>query len=913
MRADLIGRDSELDTLFGAIGSVEVHGQAILLTGDPGVGKSSILRAAAEMAGKDGRLVLRTSGIETESALPYAGLHYLLAPLLGAADTLPPVQQRAILTAFGLADGPAPEVFLIALAALGLITGMAVSCPVVAVIDDMHWLDPPTNDVLAFVARRISQDPVVIIGAVRPGHDIAYSASKPYAIDLRGLDDGQSREVLSHTAMDLSPRDRQMILDQARGNPLALTELPAAWRSASRSTVSSVSAVMPLSGRLERAFAARVTELPAPTRDALLVAAVSSEGTLSEILAAASLLRGTSITTSDLEAAQSADILRFDEAKIEFRHPLVRSGILQHESVGRRQAANAAMGHVLYDQPYRRAWHRAQAVYGPDDAVADELDASHSECIRRGSIVAAISALERSAQLTTSSHTRGRRLLLAAQLAFGLGRADLVDHLVTAAEQNDLSDLDQARVEYLREIFNDGAPGDSRRVLDLTNSARRSAAAGDDDLALDLLLGAALRCWWADTGAAARARVAEVVEGLTLPQDDPRCIASIAIAEPLLKGTQTIQRLSAIRVESITDAEQLRLLGIAARVVGDEPRAADFFDRAEAKLRDQGRLGLLSHVLAVGAAVHVELGDWRKAVESVEQGLQLAEETRQPNWSTGITAVEAMVAGLTGDTEKAHQRADEVERASTSRVINDALCNAQLARGFAYLSSGHHADAYAALKVVFDPTDRHHHSREHLSGVMFLAEAARHCDQVDDARHIIERVEKIAEVTTSPVLATQLLYARAVLADDDTAEAHFVDGLAYDLTRWPWTRARIQLAYGYWLRRQRRVAESREPLSAALVTFDRIGATAWAQEARSELRATGARDAADDPTTAVARLSAQELRIARLAATGLSNREIGQQLYLSPRTVGAHLYRMFPKLGIRTRAQLGARLEAEQV
>jgi DNA-binding CsgD family transcriptional regulator len=307
--------------------------------------------------------------------------------------------------------------------------------------------------------------------------------------------------------------------------------------------------------------------------------------------------------------------------------------------------------------------------------------------------------------------------------------------------------------------------------------------------------------------------------------------------------------------------------------------------------------------------VYIELGDFRKAVESVEEGLQLALDTRQPNWTTGVTAVEAMVLGLTGDVEKALQRAAEVELSSSARVINDALCNAQLARGFAHLSAGRHADAFAALEPVFDPTDRRHHAREQFGGVMFLAEAAVHCDRVEDARPIIDRMEQTAMVTSSPVLATKLLYARAVLADDAVAERLFEAGLAEDLTRWPWTRARIQLAYGIWLRRQRRVAESREPLSAALSTFDLIGATAWAEEARSELRATGARRAADDFESGVAHLSSQELRIARLAAEGMSNREIGQQLYLSPRTVGSHLYRMFPKLGIRNRAQLSARLE----
>lgn len=910
----LVGRDPELKQLSQVLQDIEERGRTVLLRGDPGVGKTSIVKAVVVLAQESDLVVLQTAGIETETGLPYAGLQFLLGPLLSRVDRLPPAQRRALLTAFGLADGTAPEVFLIALAALNLITEEAASRPLIAIVDDMQWLDPPTNEVLAFLARRISRDPVVIIGTVREGHAVPISSSDTDDIVVSPLSEAASRTVLARTGMDLSPRDMQTILDQAQGNPLALTELPAAWRSAARSGVTSVATAMPLSGRLEKAFAARVTGLPEMTRDTLLVAAINSEGRLAEILAGASVLSGVTVTASALEPAEAAGILRFDETNVHFRHPLVRSGILQYESVSRRQAANQAMGNVLYDQPYRRAWHRSQAVYGPDDDVADELDASHLVSVKRGSIMAAIAALERSAQLTTDSQRRARRLLLAAQLAFGLGRADLVDHLVAEAEQNDLTDLDEARVEYLREIFNDGEPGDSVRVFELSDIAHRSSKSGDVDLALELLMGAALRCWWADTGAEARARVGDVVEGLPLDQHDARCIAAIAISQPIDKGTQTIERLSSVRSETVSDADQLRLLGMAARVVGDEPRAAEFFDRAESKLRDQGRLGLLSHVLAVQAAVYVDLGDWRKAVESVEEGLQLASDTGQPNWSTGIIAVDAMVAALTGDADRAMKRIAEVEAASSFRVINDVLCNAQMARGFNLISQGRHAAAYEALKPVFDPADRRHHPREQFSGVMFLAEAAVRCGQHDDARLIIDRLGKVAIVTSSPVLELQLLYARAVLAEDEAAEILFLDALARDLTRWPWIRARLQLAYGYWLRRQRRVSESRAPLSQALTTFEFIGATSWIAEAQAELGASGIRGVtAKDNESAVKCLSAQELRIARLAAEGLSNREIGQQLYLSPRTVGSHLYHIFPKLGIRTRAQLGARLQSTEV
>ena len=631
---------------------------------------------------------------------------------------------------------------------------------------------------------------------------------------------------------------------------------------------------------------------------------MSTEQDLADVIAGTAVLAGRPVTAAVLEAAEHAEILRFDELHVRFRHPLIRSAVLLSEGVTRRRSAHAAMAEVLAHQPHQRSWHRAQAADGPDDDVADDLDLDHLESIRRGAVMAAISALERAAELTTDPALRGHRLLLAAQHAFGLGRADLVDRLVSVAEQNALSALDQARAQWLREIFDDGAPGDANRVFALCATAEQAHAAGDVDLALNLLLSGAMRCWWADTGPSARARVAQVAERLPDVQTDPRCIAVVAVAEPLLRGSQTLAHLSKISVDTVEDAEHLRLLGMAARAIGADPQAADYFARAETKLRAQGRLGLLSHVLAIHAAVRLDLGDWQRAAESAEEARTLARDTGQPVWTNGAAVQEARKVALCGDVGVALQRATEVERDPAIRGINDFMAGAQLARGTALLAADRHADAYDALVTLFTPGDPHHHLREQLSGIMDLVEAAVHCDQRAGALRILARMEALARVTDSPVLATQLLYARPMLANAAEAEELFLVGLRQDLTRWPWVRARIQLAYGCWLRRQRRGPESREPLRLALATFELIGATTWAALARPELRAAGER--IDPPTinSPAALLSTQELQVAQLAAAGLSNKDIGQRLFLSPRTVGSHLYRIFPKLGIRSRAQL---------
>ncbi len=412
--AALVGRSAELAVLIDAVGRIPDGGGALVVHGAAGIGKSVLLAAAEAAAADAGFTVLATTGVENETNLPFAGLYALLLPVLDRAAALAPPQRRALLTAFGQEDGPAPEPFLIGLAALNLLTEAAAARPVLLVVDDVHWLDSPSHQVLGFLARRLGRDPVLLVGTVRDGNASPLLDAGLPTLSVRSLDDAAARALLRRHAGDLGAADHERILGQALGNPLALVELPAAVRSAGAVT-EWTAAPMPLNARLERAFAARLPDLDQPTRDALLVAAVDSENHVAEILAgAAALAPGTPAPgVAVLDAAVAAGLVRIAGARLTFRHPLVRSGVLQSESAFRRQAAHAALAAVLAGEPYRRTWHRAHAIVGPDDDVADELEYAHGIAVGRGSAAAAIAALERSAQLTSSSATRGRRLLLA--------------------------------------------------------------------------------------------------------------------------------------------------------------------------------------------------------------------------------------------------------------------------------------------------------------------------------------------------------------------------------------------------------------------------------------------------------------------------------------------------------------------
>jgi DNA-binding CsgD family transcriptional regulator len=908
---EILGRTDELGALTELVVQLPKVGGAVVIFGDAGIGKSTLVRAAASLGRDADFLVLETTGVEAEAQLPFAGLHQLLRPIMSETDALPAAQRTALLSAFGIDEAHAPDLFMIALAALSLLADAAIRRPVLVVVDDAQWLDQPTHDVLAFIARRVRNDPIGIIASVRTGHSGPLCAAGLAELNLRGLDEASSRALLEVNGAGLSEPARDQILREALGNPLALVELPLAWRDATAHALNVAPRYLPLTDRLERTFAGRLAELSTPARGALLVAAVDSGDELAEILAAASVFVGSDVTVEVLDSAATSGLLRIDATRVYFRHPLARSAVLQSETLARRHAAHAALATVLDDR-YRRVWHRAQSIVGQNDEVADELEASYKDSLRRGSVITAISALERSAELTTDSATRGRRLLLAGEHAFGLGRADMVVRLVDAASRTELMDLDSARMEWLREIFDDGVPGDAARVLELCDVAARAGQAGDADLALNLLLGASLRCWWADAGPVARGRVIQVTRQLTGVDGDPRYVATLGTAAPTIEGRTVVELLSGITVETVTDADTLRLLGQAAHAVGEPVLALDFLDRAETKLREQGRIGHLCQALLLQVLDRVELGDWERAAAIVDEGHRLAEETGQAIWALGKELMGAVVVAMRGDHERALQMAAVAEQAGGGRRLNDLFACVQLARGFAFLSAGRHVEAYEAFRRLFDPDDPAFHEAERFHAVMYLVEASIHAERRDDARAVIGGMEAVALVTPSATLHRQLSYARAVLAGNEDAEGLFVAALSADLVRWPLMRARLELAYGSWLRRHRRAADSRSPLRSAQSTFEVIGATSWAEQARTELRAAGERTSRREETAAGELLSPQELQIARLVAEGLSNREIGQRLFLSPRTVGSHLYRIFPKLDVTSRGQLASRLASRQ-
>jgi DNA-binding CsgD family transcriptional regulator len=904
----LFGREAEVAMLHQLVARIPERGGTLVLRGDPGIGKSALLEEASAAAGAMGLSVLRTAGAQSETGLAFAGLYQLLRPVLTCLHRLPGPQRDALSAAFGALDVPAPDPFLIALAALNLLACAAERVSLLLVVDDAQWLDPPTASAVAFIARRVDAEPIGVLLALRDGMVSVLDGAELPELRLSGLGEQAARELVAASAEGLAPGLRRRVLEIAAGNPLALLELPGALRlddaridGLSRGPVS-------LTSRLERAFIQQVSGLPAQTRDLLLLAATDEHASAAELLAAASLLCEADVGLDASAPAEAAGLAGVVGGSVIFRHPLVRSAVYQSAGAVRQRQAHAALAAVLAGEPDRRLWHVAASTVGPDEFVAREVEALSARLAHRGAVGMAVAAARRAALLSTDPSRRCSRLLSASELALEAGDPGLLTQLVREAEQLNPDGEQRARLTWLQSISADSVPGGQGQTRALVEAAEVAADAGNSHLALHLLFGAAVRCWRSGLGEEIRDRVAVAVERQQVPATHPRRVVTLAMAGPVRWGPVVSQRLAAMEASGDElNADEVYLAGMAARAIGDHDAATRFLGNATTRLRAQGRLGMLVQVLVMRGWVAIAQGNWASADMLVDESGRLAEEVGQSWWGTGALIARATLRGLRGEAEPAELLIAEAEKTAIPQGLSDLMCMIAFARGVTWLSAGQPAGALDHLTRVFDRSDPAYHEAARFMSITYLADASSQSGQRHAAVPILAELERLAQRTPSPALNSGLVYARAVLAPDDEAERLYGVALRSDLRHHPFDRARLQLAYGAWLRRHRRVSESRAPLRAARQVFDALGCVPWAERACQELRASG-EQCPGRVLTAHDLLSTQELQIAQMAATGMTNREIGQRLYLSPRTVGSHLYRLFPKLGVTSRNQLAGAL-----
>jgi DNA-binding CsgD family transcriptional regulator len=900
---ELVGRETESRALVERIDAARAGGGgALVLLGAPGIGKTSLLEAARRHAAASGLHVLRTTGVQSETHLPFAGLHQLLKPVLDDVDRLPASYAKAVQGAFGMSDEAVSSPFVVAMAVLHLLGESAERAPLALLVDDAQWLDGSTVAALAFVARRLESDPIALVVALRDGFPSSFLEARIPVRRIEPLADSHAAALLDATSPDLGPTLRERLLRNAAGNPLALVELATALRSPLEADGVLAGSDLPLTDRLERAFVDRLATLSPATRDFLRIAAANERGMLAELLSAASRLEGPAITIAAVSEAVAAGLVDVDGPELRFRHPLMRSAIQQAMSLEERRATHTALAATFEGDPDRQTWHRASATVGTDASVAADLEAIGRRASRRGAVGVAMQALERAAQLADVPEVRGILLARAAIFAMIMGRASSVLRFLDTIDDEHVPVGERPSVVTMRESYGRSAWSGASRIPEFVAIADQLRREGNFERGMAALFVIANRCWWSNPNEETRGALIDVLDRFEAPPGDARALSIRAMTSPVEQGAFVLDVLERCATDPAAErggpADQQ--LGLAAQAVGDFVRAERYIEARAQYLRAQGMLGGLVSSLLKLAWTKIQLGDWKGAASAASEAERLAEETGQLDLAAAAACATATIAAYRGEIDVAERIAVAGERELSASGVNPQRAMAQWPRGVAALAAGRFDEAYQQLSRIFDPADPAFHPHVRSWVLVDFVEAALHSRHEAEASAIVDELEPIAARARSPLLVAALHYARPALSRDDQEAAFRADA---ELAPWPFTRARLQLAYGIWLRRHRRAADSRAPLRSARDAFDALGALPWGERARQELRASGETSRRRSHDLADA-LSPQELQIARLAAQGLSNKEIGRQLFLSHRTIGSHLYRIFPKLGITARSHL---------
>ncbi|MEU4678913.1 AAA family ATPase [Micromonospora sp. NPDC023737] len=883
------GRESELDDLRRLVTRLPDGGGVLVVRGGAGIGKSSLLSAVAEEAASREIETVTLVGVQAEWRLPFAAAHTLLG-LLGVGE---PPDVGGSLDHYQ---------FQLSLALLNALTTRSAHRPLLILVDDAQWLDRPSWDALAFVGRRLATDPVALILAMRdgPGTETRLARMSVAELHVGPLSEGHSAALLDERAPGLDPRLRARILAEAAGNPLALGELAAAVTRAGEAGLPPSS--LPLTTRLERTFGPLIAEMPVPTRTLLLVAALDDGDRLDEIMGAATLVAGVPLTVEDVEPAIAARLVDVDDSfQLRFRHPLVRSAIKHGATRFQAQQAHAALARATSD-PERAVRHRAAATVGTDEQVADEVDQLATRLRQRGAAGAAAPLWARAAQLTGDLRRRASLLLRALEMRLEVADHEGAARLLRAIVPDDLPTEDQVVLQWLREVADGGWSGVTRLSAHLA-AAEGLSRSGHDDRALYVLFRVAVRGFFSNPDQELRNEWVALLERLDLHELTPRLVATLGLIAPVERGAAVVERLTALLDHPNLTGTDLTELAAGALAVGAPEAATRLAAEAVALNRQQGNLISLTWALAYQAWNANSLGDAFLARAAAAEADGLTAETRQLNYLVPNRLNHGHAEALFGNGDTARAIADECERALLSSGAHTMLALVRVIRGIAALADGRYDEAHEELDAIFDPSSASYHPYVRFSTIAHLAEAGAHCGRREQVTARIRELEPIDAAGPSPLLRVGLHCARALVAPDDQAEGALRAALESGLTAWPFERSRLQLAYGTRLRR-RQPAAARSVLRAAADTFGGLGVRPWAERAQRELRASG--ETRRRPADGIYELTSQELQVARLAAQGLTNREIASRLFLSPRTVGSHLYRIYPKVGVGSRTQLAA-------
>ena len=892
--------------------------QVLVLRGEAGVGKTALLEYVAELA--SGCRCVQVAGIQSDMELPFAGLQQLCAPLLDHLDELPEPQREALNVAFGRGVGETPDRFLVGLAVLSLMAAAAHKKPLLCVIDDAQWLDQVSVQTVGFVARRLLAEPVALVFAVRDGGaDVLVGLPD---LTIGGLSDADARGLLESVMVGgIDPRVRDRIVAETRGIPLAILEVPRNVPATELSGGFWVSGTRHSAGQIEDSFVRRIQSLPADTQRLLLIAAAEPVGDAALFLRAAAQL---GVPIDALGPAEAAGVLEFGP-RMRFHHPLMRSASYRAADLTARREIHRALADATDPQsdPDRRAWHAANAAAGPDDAVAAELETSAGRAQSRGGIAAAATFLERATALTSDPAQRGARALAAAEAKRDAADPAAAHALLAVAELGQLSALQQARIARLR------------AQMDFARSRGGDASAPRVGDTAPALLDAAKRLENVDDYAA-REAYAEAIAAILYAGrlGEPGALADVANAalsalsraaelprpiDLLLKGM--VERITGgvsagagplrIALDAMcklaqSNDLQVRRWMVPAFPILQESAAHDLWDEAIVhqlstavvrQARDAGALAVLPRALVYRAGTHLLAGEFTTATTLIEEANSIAAAT---DHLVPVRYHSLLLAAWRGDPAEAVSLIEATAAEGTARGEGRVLGLTGYVAAVLYNGLGRYEEASAAARE----TCRYEDLGFHSWCLFELIEAATRSGDQETAAWALKRFEKHAGASSTDWALGALANARALVADDDRAEDLYTEAIEHlARTRVVVHLARTHLHFGEWLRRINRRVDARRHLTKSHEMFTRMGAQAFAERARRELLATGEK-VRKQPVSSGNQLTAQESQIARLAGDGLTNQEIGAQLFISTHTVEWHLRKVFVKLGITSRRQL---------
>ncbi|MDX6360498.1 MAG: hypothetical protein QOH37_3552 [Nocardioidaceae bacterium] len=899
------------DARAGTAGSVVVHGE-------PGVGKSALLAEVVAMA-SDVR-VLRTQGLESESPLAFAALHRLLRPVLHLAERLPEPQARALGVAFGEQVGKV-EPFLVGVATLSLLTEAAEEQPVVCVVDDAHWLDSASTDALLFATRRLEADPVAMVFAARDTDDRTFAPEGVAALRLDGLDADSVRALLAENAsVVVAAEVTARLLAETGGNPLALVELPTALSDEQLAGSAPLPSQLMLTTGVERVFLDRSRRLTEAAQTVMLVAVADDSGRLATVQRAAATL---GVERDAVAEAERSGLLAVRGETVTVRHPLVRSAIYQAATANERREVHEALAVALdsLEDADRAIWHRAAAADGPDEKLADDLHQVGDRAERRGGYLAAADAHERAADLTADPRARARLHFAAARNAWASGQTVRSSRLLSAARERADDPLMLADIDRLRGriAVNLGSATDAHRIF---TRAAEQVAVHEPVQALEMAVAAAVaRSHGIDSGARLPADAIDVDPS---PYDTPRtrCLKHLLVSTrhdiagdraAAFDELHTAQTTALGAADTLADLDLLGNLANAALHLGDDDAHRYFYALMLSTARENGDgMAVLYALQRLPFSQYVG-GTWGALRNTAEEAIALGLSVGQVAATAAPRAWLTLLAALEG-------RPDYDDRLTSLQTLVAAHPPVGIlaqpvedltrwAKGIEALLDG---DAPGAL----------HHFRQmasassatQLPALMLMSaqdriDAAARAGDDTQAGAWVEDLDAFAAGTDLPWAQAAAAFGRARISEGDGSDAGRVIELYetalthHAAARRPYDRARVQLAYGEFLRRHQRRVDARGHLREALETFEDLHARPLVERAVQELRASGETARKRDPSTALD-LTPMELKVAELVSQGLSNKDVAGQCWVSPRTVAFHLRNVFTKTGVTSRGEL---------